>query len=87
MQCRTGCGACCIAPSISSALPGMPSGKPAGVVCVNLDTDSYLCRIWGTAQYPEACRRFAADPAACGNTRDEALDLIASLEMQTSEPH
>ncbi|HBO0679766.1 TPA: YkgJ family cysteine cluster protein, partial [Pseudomonas aeruginosa] len=23
MQCRAGCGACCIAPSISSPLPGM----------------------------------------------------------------
>ncbi|MCR3872443.1 YkgJ family cysteine cluster protein, partial [Pseudomonas aeruginosa] len=28
MQCRAGCGACCIAPSISSPLPGMPAGKP-----------------------------------------------------------
>ncbi|HCL3974602.1 TPA: YkgJ family cysteine cluster protein, partial [Pseudomonas aeruginosa] len=26
MQCRAGCGACCIAPSISSPLPGMPAG-------------------------------------------------------------
>ncbi|MCF5019628.1 YkgJ family cysteine cluster protein, partial [Pseudomonas lactis] len=29
MKCREGCGACCIAPSISSPLPGMPQGKPA----------------------------------------------------------
>ncbi|MDP3170542.1 MAG: YkgJ family cysteine cluster protein, partial [Polaromonas sp.] len=24
MNCRPGCGACCIAPSISSPIPGMP---------------------------------------------------------------
>ena len=32
MNCREGCGACCIAPSISSPIPGMPHGKPAGAV-------------------------------------------------------
>ncbi|MCC6439509.1 MAG: YkgJ family cysteine cluster protein, partial [Rhodanobacteraceae bacterium] len=26
MSCRSGCGACCIAPSISSPIPGMPNG-------------------------------------------------------------
>ena len=36
MQCRAGCGACCIAISISSPIPGMPLGKPAGVRCVQL---------------------------------------------------
>ncbi|MGO2368564.1 MAG: YkgJ family cysteine cluster protein, partial [Serratia sp. (in: enterobacteria)] len=29
MDCRADCGACCIAPSISSPIPGMPNGKPA----------------------------------------------------------
>jgi hypothetical protein len=62
----------------------MPGGKPAGVACVNLDTERQLCRIWGTAQYPEVCRRFAAEPAVCGNTRDEALVIIARLETLTS---
>jgi Fe-S-cluster containining protein len=37
LKCRDLCGACCIAPSISSSIPGMPNGKPAGVVCVHLD--------------------------------------------------
>ncbi|HVK38365.1 MAG TPA: YkgJ family cysteine cluster protein, partial [Candidatus Kapabacteria bacterium] len=36
MTCRDGCGACCIAPSITSPIPGMPDGKPAGVRCVQL---------------------------------------------------
>ena len=37
MICRSGCGACCLAPSISTPIPGMPQGKPAGVRCVQLD--------------------------------------------------
>ncbi|HAI50813.1 MAG TPA: zinc/iron-chelating domain-containing protein, partial [Enterobacteriaceae bacterium] len=28
MECRPDCGACCIAPSISTPIPGMPHGKP-----------------------------------------------------------
>ncbi|MDD8045446.1 MAG: YkgJ family cysteine cluster protein, partial [Verrucomicrobiota bacterium] len=31
MECRPGCGACCTVVSISSPIPGMPQGKPAGV--------------------------------------------------------
>ena len=38
-SCRSGCAACCIAPSISSPIPGMPHGKPAGVRCVQLTAD------------------------------------------------
>ena len=83
MNCRIGCGACCIAPSISSALPGMPHGKPAGVACVNLDPDTHLCRIWGTDAYPEVCRRFEAAPDACGTSRAEAITLLGDLEVAT----
>ncbi|PAS17689.1 hypothetical protein CGT75_04930, partial [Vibrio cholerae] len=46
MDCRLGCGACCIAPSISSPIPGMPNGKPAGVRCVQLNEDN-LCQLFG----------------------------------------
>jgi hypothetical protein len=35
IACRPGCAACCIAPSISSPIPGMPHGKPAGVRCID----------------------------------------------------
>ncbi|RKZ96645.1 MAG: YkgJ family cysteine cluster protein, partial [Gammaproteobacteria bacterium] len=45
MQCRNGCGACCIAPSISTAIPGMPNGKPAGVRCIQLDKNN-SCQIF-----------------------------------------
>lgn len=83
MDCRPGCGACCIAPSINHPLPGMPDGKPAGVMCANLDPVSYLCRLWGTEQYPDTCRRFRAEPAVCGTSREEALVLIECLEGDT----
>jgi hypothetical protein len=83
MECRPGCGACCIAPSIASPLPGMPDGKPAGVACVNLDPASRLCRVWHTDRYPGVCRDFRAEPAVCGASREEALRLIGELEAAT----
>ena len=39
MQCREGCGACCIAPSISRPYHGMPRGKAAGERCIHLDAN------------------------------------------------
>lgn len=36
MTCRPDCGACCIAPSITSPTPEMLGGKPAGVRCAQL---------------------------------------------------
>ncbi len=36
MDCRSHCGACCTAPLITSPIPGMPDGKPAGLRCVQL---------------------------------------------------
>ncbi len=82
MECRPGCGACCIAPSISSPLPGMPLGKPAGVRCVNLGLDHH-CRIWNTPDYPPVCRGFRAEAMCCGQTREEALVLLTVMEEQT----
>ena len=84
MKCRRGCGACCIAPSINSPLPGMPQGKPAGVACVNLDNETGECRIWGTDQYPAFCRRFKADESVCGESREQALEQLHRLEIITA---
>ncbi len=83
MECRRGCGACCIAPSINNPIPGMPQGKPAGVPCVNLDRDTGDCRIWGQDNYPKACRAFSPENAVCGQNREEALRLIEALELRT----
>ena len=83
MQCRVGCGACCIAPSISSPIPGMPHGKPAGVRCVQLTEDN-RCRIFGRPERPTVCLRLRAEPAMCGDTAQEALTNLAALERLTA---
>ncbi|WP_051234063.1 YkgJ family cysteine cluster protein [Halomonas halocynthiae] len=80
--CRAGCGACCIAPSISSAIPGMPNGKPAGQRCIQLD-DNNLCRLFNDPRRPQVCERFLFDNALCGNDRLEALERINALEIAT----
>lgn len=80
--CRVGCGACCIAPSISSPIPGMSSGKPAGVRCVQL-TDDHRCAIFGRPERPAVCASFRAMPEMCGTTRAEALAILVELETLT----
>lgn len=79
MECRIDCGACCIAPSISSSIPGMPNGKPAGMPCVHL-TDEYKCALFNHPDRPEVCRNFKADREVCGHHREEALKLLTELE-------
>ena len=83
MECRAGCGACCIAPSISSAIPGMPNGKPAGVRCVQL-TDENACAIFGCPERPAACVGLMPAPDMCGASRTEALAWLARLEVATA---
>ncbi|RUO63039.1 YkgJ family cysteine cluster protein [Pseudidiomarina insulisalsae] len=83
MQCRVGCGACCIAPSISSPIPGMPAGKPAGIRCIHL-TEKNLCGIFEHPERPQVCAAFAAEPSVCGTSRDEALILLTRLEQETT---
>lgn len=82
MECRTGCGACCVAISISAPIPGMPHGKPAGVRCIHLSAD-YRCHIYHDPEKPEVCKHFHASPEVCGSTRDEALQLLTELETAT----
>lgn len=83
MECRQGCGACCIAPSISSAIPGMPTGKPAGVACIQLDA-RLGCKIFGQPERPAVCRGFRPMQDVCGSHREEAVWLIGELERLTS---
>lgn len=85
MACRAGCGACCIAPSITSPIPGMPAGKPAGVRCIHLTVD-YLCGIFTDPGRPKVCEDFQADPECCGTVREEALQMLTELEQCTAEP-
>lgn len=83
MDCRPGCAACCIAPSISSAIPGMPQGKPAGVRCVQLDA-AQRCRLFGDPRRPTVCASLAPSAEMCGDSRDHALQWIARLERLTA---
>ncbi|MDR7020438.1 YkgJ family cysteine cluster protein [Aeromonas salmonicida] len=83
MECRQGCGACCIAPSISSAIPGMPAGKPAGVHCVQLDMQ-LGCKIFDQPDRPAVCGGFRPMQDVCGFHREEAIWLIGELERQTA---
>jgi len=81
--CHIGCGACCIAPSISSPIPGMADGKPAGVRCVQLSDDN-RCRLYGVRERPEVCVRLRPEPEMCGESRQEALSHLAMLEVATA---
>ena len=83
MECRPGCAACCIAPSISSAIPGMPYGKAAGECCVQL-TSNGLCRLFGNSERPAVCKGFQANEEFCGQHRDEALSRLNALEVATA---
>lgn len=82
LSCRSGCGACCIAPSISSPIPGMPDGKPAGVRCVQLDEQN-ACRIFGMPERPQVCLGLRPTPGMCGDNREQALAFLQQLETLT----
>lgn len=83
MECRAGCGACCLAPSISSPIPGMPDGKPAGVRCVQL-TDDNRCKLYGKPERPAVCVGLQPMPEMCGACAEEALAYLAALELATA---
>lgn len=80
--CRPDCGACCIAPSISSPIPGMPDGKPAGVRCVQLG-DDLRCAIFGQPERPACCSGLQPQTEMCGSNRTEALAWLTQLEVLT----
>ena len=83
VNCRPRCAACCIAPSISSPIPGMPGGKPAGVRCVQLDEEE-RCRLFGRPERPAVCASLAPQPQMCGASRGEALAWLAQLDRLTA---
>ena len=82
MECRAGCGACCIAPSINSPLPRMPHGKRAGIPCINLD-DHFRCRLFGDPSRPAFCASLKPCVSMCGASRAEAMAILEALEIAT----
>jgi len=83
VDCRVGCGACCIALSISSPIPGMPDGKPAGVRCVQLSPDN-CCLIYDKPERPAVCLGLRPQEEMCGRTSEEALAYLEFLEQYTA---
>lgn len=83
MACRPGCAACCIAPAIVQPFFGMPHGKAAGEPCVHLDA-ALRCRLFGRPERPEFCRQFMPEPAFCGDSREQALQLLDEYAVQTA---
>lgn len=76
MECRPNCGACCIAPSISSL------DKPAGVPCRHLDAD-LRCTIFARPERPACCGGLQPSREMCGETREQALHWLSDLEALT----
>ena len=83
IECRAGCGACCTAPSITSPIPGMPQGKPAGVRCIQLTAD-FRCALFGSELRPAVCASFMPAAAMCGASAREAWEYLSRLERVTS---
>jgi len=61
----------------------MPQGKPAGVRCVQLLPD-LRCALFGRPERPAFCVSLRPTPGMCGQSREEALDLLGELEIQTA---
>lgn len=75
--CRPGCGACCIAPSISTL------NKAAGLPCRHLD-DNLLCRVFGEPERPACCSGLQPSEEMCGKDREHAITWLSELERLTA---
>ena len=85
-DCRPGCAACCIAVSISSAIPGMPNGKKAGERCIQLN-EKNLCRLFGKAGRPDVCSGLMPSSEMCGKSNAEAFAYLENLERVTNSKY
>lgn len=84
ITCRIGCAACCIAPSISSSIPGMAGGKPAGARCIQLSEDN-RCLLFASDLRPAVCSSLRPNSDMCGSNADEAMQILSGWE-QTTRP-
>ncbi|MDP3440514.1 MAG: YkgJ family cysteine cluster protein [Azonexus sp.] len=76
MACRPQCGACCIAPSISSL------NKPAGIPCRYLDA-TFSCQIFDQPERPACCGGLQPGLEMCGESHQYALQWLTRLEALT----
>jgi uncharacterized protein len=82
LSCRSGCGACCTAPSITSPIPGMPGGKRAGERCVQLNANN-ACLIFGQPERPLFCIGLQPSREMCGDSQAQAILWLTRLELLT----
>ena len=83
MECRAGCGACCIAPSISPWPPALPAGKPAGVRCPHLTAD-VRCALFGSPDRPPTCAGLRPAEDMCGTSAEAAMATLVHWERLTA---
>ncbi len=83
LACRPGCGACCIAPSISPSLPALPHGKPAGARCPHL-TAATTCALFGSPDRPAVCGSLQPAAEMCGDSAAAAMAYLVTLETLTA---
>lgn len=76
MDCRPGCGACCVVPGISSL------GKPAFERCVHLSPEN-RCALFGLPERPAVCRSLQPSGEMCGASSGEAFLRLTALELAT----
>jgi uncharacterized protein len=96
MNCRSGCAACCIAPSISSPIPSSPGdgasppvlrvkglSKAANTPCHQLDAQ-LRCRLFGQPGRPAVCGQLQPHIEMCGTHTEQALVYLRQLEHLTA---
>ena len=57
--------------------------KPAGVRCVQLTADD-ACAIFGHPDRPAVCASLKPAAEMCGDTREQALHWLGTMERDTS---
>lgn len=83
MECRAGCAACCIAPSISSVMPKHPQGKASGEACLHLTAD-LRCELFDKPARPKVCSSLVPTSEMCGENQKQALAHLFWLEQVTT---
>jgi len=61
----------------------MPSGKPSGIPCVQLDHLAQ-CSLFGLPERPAVCASLNPSAEMCGDTRDQAMTWLSHLERHTA---
>lgn len=67
---------------MTSPIPGMPLGKPAGQACVQLD-EHRRCRLFGRPERPAVCIGLQPSHEMCGDHAEAAIAWLAHMEAQT----